>query len=263
VNRRFAILPAAAALAAVTVSCAPRLASLPAGGGAAFPDFAAAYDRATTRCRDIRTLRGVVAVSGRAAGRRFPRASLDVGFEAPSNIRLELPAPGQPLFIYVASGDRATLLLPRDRRVLRDAPPAATLDALAGIPLAPDQLRSIVAGCGFGAGQAGAGRAFERGWASVDVGDAVTYLQQIDGRWQVIAATRGAIEVRYADYAGGVPSTVRIRTPGAAAATDLTMRLTQVDTNETLSPDVFRIDVPSDASPMTLDELRQAGPLGR
>ena len=260
-SRRLLLLQASAALAVVTISCAPRLANLPKGPGAAFPDYTSAYAQATEGCRDVRTMRGVLAISGRAAGNRF-RASIDAGFESPAKVRLELPAPGKPLFIFVASGNQATLLLPRDGRVLRNAPPAATLEALAGIALGPDDLRSIVAGCGFGAGQASAGRAFERGWASVDVGDSVNYLQQLDGRWRLVAASNDGIEVRYADFAAGMPMTVRVRMPGPHP-TDLTVRLSQVDTNEPLDPEVFQVDIPSNAVPMTLDELRQAGPLGR
>jgi hypothetical protein len=261
VSRRVLILPASALLAVVTASCAPRLATLPAGPGAAFPDYASAYAQATEKCRDVRTLRGVLALSGRAAGNRF-RASVDAGFEAPASVRLELPAPGKPIFTFVASGSQATLLLPREGRVLRDAPPAATLEALAGIALSPEDLRSIISGCGFGAGNPVGGRAFDRGWGSVDVGGALTYLRQVDGRWQLAAATRGPIEVRYDNFVAGAPATVRVRTPGPEP-TDLTVRLSQVDTNETLGPEVFRVDVPSDASPLTLDELRRAGPLGR
>ena len=261
-SRRLLLLPASAVLAVVTISCAPTLATLPGGPGSAFPDHAAAYAEATERCRAVRSLRGVLGLSGRAAGNRVPRASIDAGFDVPAKVRLELPAPGKPFFIFVASGDRATLLLPREGRVLRDAPPAATLEALAGIALGPDDLRTIVSGCGFGAGEPGAGRAFEGGWASVDVGGTVNYLRQVDGAWRLVAASRASMDIRYDDFAAGVAMSVRLRVPGQKA-TDLIVRLSQVDTNETLGPEVFQVDVPPDASPMTLDELRQAGPLGR
>ena len=45
--------------------------------------------------------------------------------------------------------------------------------------------------------------------------------------------------------------------------TDLTIRLSQVDINEPLDDAAFQVDVPPDATPMTLEQLRQAGPLGR
>ena len=256
-------LSAAAWLAVATVACAPRLAPLPTGPGTDFPGFVQAYAQATEWCRNVRTMRAVLRISGRAAGDRF-RASLDAGFEAPGKMRLELPAPGKPFFTLVAAEDRATLLLAREGRVLVNAPPAATLEALAGVALGSEELRTIVAGCGFGVGKPTGGRSFDPAFAAVDEGSTVSYLQQVDGRWQLAAAVRGPLDVRYADFAGGRPSTIRLRTSGSAtAATDLTVRLSQVDINEPLAAEVFQVDIPPDAVPLTLDELRQAGPLGR
>jgi hypothetical protein len=255
---------AAVGLCVLASACAPRLAALPSGPGTPLPDAPTAYAQATARCRDVRTLAAILGISGRAAGQRF-RASVDGGFEAPANVRLELPAPGRPYFIFVASGERATLLLGREGRVLRDAPSVATLEALAGIALTPSELRTIVSGCGFGAGPPAGGRAFDEGWASVDVSGATTWLQQIAGAWTLVAASRGSFEVRYSDFVQGTPSVVRLRSSAGESgkATDLTVKLSQVEGNEPLGPEVFQVDVPSDAKPLTLDELRQAGPLGR
>jgi len=264
VIRRRLCAVTAACLAAATVSCAPKLVSLPGGPGTVFAEAASAYAQAIERCRDIRTFRAVIGISGRAAGNRF-RASVDAGFERPDKVRLELPAPGKPIFTFVAAGGQATLLLAREGRVLRDAPPAATLEALAGVAIDPAELLAIVAGCGFGAGQPEGGRAFDRGWAAVDVRDTVTYLRQVDGRWQIAAATRGPLEVHYLKYEAGAPVTIRLRAPSTVtgAATDLTIRPSQVDINEALAAEVFLVDIPPETSPLTLDELRQAGPLGR
>ena len=254
----------AAGLCVLACSCAPRLASLPSGPGTPLADAPAAFAQATARCRDVKTLAAILAISGRAAGQRF-RASVDGGFQAPANVRLELPAPGRSIFIFVASGERATLLLGREGRVMRDAPADATLEALAGISLQPLELRTIVSGCGFGSGEPADARAFDGGWASMQVSSATTWLQQVNGTWMLVAATRGPVEVRYSDFVQGLPSVVRLRSSAGQAgkATDLTVRLSQVDVNQQLGPDVFQIDVPSDAKPLSLDELRQAGPLGR
>jgi outer membrane lipoprotein-sorting protein len=249
---------------AAAVSCAPRLATLPSGPGSPFPDYASAYAQASEACRDVRTMAAVLAISGRAGRSRF-RANVDAGFEAPGRVRLELPAPGKPLFTFVANGGESTLVLPREGRVLRNAPPAATLDALAGVPLEPDQLREIVAGCGFASGQPTKGQAFEGGWASIAIGDATNWLRQTNGAWRIAAATRGPVDVRYDNFVGGRPSTIRLRTSPTEenAASDLTIRLSQVDVNQPLGPDVFRVEIPAGAKPLTLDELREAGPRGR
>jgi hypothetical protein len=257
-----------AALCLVAASCAPRLVTLPSGAGTAFPDFARAYDQATESCRSVRTLAGILAISGRAGTQRF-RAKVDAGFEAPAKVRLELPAPGKPIFTYVAVGDEATLVLPREGRVLRNAPPAATLEALAGVAIGPGDLRTIVTGCGFASGEPSRGRSFDSGWVAVDAGDATSWLQQVDGAWRLTAAINGPVEVRYADFSSGRPATIRLRASigqgngQGASTTDLTIRLSQVDINGPLDSAVFQVDIPPDATPMTLEQLRQAGPLGR
>lgn len=258
-NRRMALLLAVAGLA--SASCAPRLVTLPSGPGRPFPGYAAAYEEATDACRNTRTIAAVLAISGRAAGQRF-RAKLDGGFAAPARVRLELPAPGRPIFVYVATGERATLVLPRDGRVLRDAPPAETFEALAGVSLGPDDLRAIVAGCGLASGPPTAGRSFDAGWAAVDAGSATSWLEQVAGVWRLVAGASRGVDVRYSDFGGGRPATIRLRTT-QGAPTDLTIRLSQVDVNQPLEAAVFEADVPAGATPMTLQELREAGPLGR
>ena len=83
------------------------------------------------------------------------------------------------------------------------------------------------------------------------------------------SVVRGGVEVRYADFQAGLPATIRLRASPerrageGTAVTDLTIRLSQVDINEPLGAEVFLVDVPADASPMTLEQLREAGPLGR
>jgi outer membrane lipoprotein-sorting protein len=263
VSRGGSILAAVLAVA-ITTACAPRLAPLPSGPGTPFPDAATAYAHATEHCQSVKTLAAVLAISGRAAGNRF-RAKVDAGFAPPGRVRLELPAPGKPFFVFVTDGSRATLVLPRDGRVLDNAPPGATLEALAGVDLDPDALRAIVAGCGFGTGIPSDGKAFGKGWTLVTVDQTTNWLQQIAGVWRLMAASRGPVDVRYADFAGDRPSTIRLRRSQGTEqqATDLTIRLSQVDVNQPLGDEAFHVDIPSDAKPLTLEELRRSGPLGR
>jgi len=167
------------------------------------------------------------------------------------------------VFELVADGARATLVLRRDERVLRDAPADRIVEALAGVAIGPDALRTIVAGCGLAPGPPTDGRTYANGWAAVSSGDATTYLRRAGAGWQIAAATRGAITATYADYANGRPSTIRLRAEsGGRATADLTLRLSDVDINTTLDPKTFDVDIPQHAVPITLDELRKAGPLG-
>jgi hypothetical protein len=168
------------------------------------------------------------------------------------------------VFTLAIDGSRATLVLNRDRRVVRDAPPAALIEALAGVALGPDELRAVVAGCGFTADPVTAGESYPGGWLRGEAGPTRVWLRRVDGAWRLIATAKGAVEVRYDEFAVGRPALVRLRQPaaGGAGETDLTLRLSQVDINVPLEDKVFVAEVPDDALPLTLEELRQSGPLG-
>ena len=43
---------------------------------------------------------------------------------------------------------------------------------------------------------------------------------------------------------------------------DLTVGLSQIETNKDLEDAAFTVNVPGDADPITVDELRESGPLG-
>jgi outer membrane lipoprotein-sorting protein len=54
---------------------------------------------------------------------------------------------------------------------------------------------------------------------------------------------------------------LRLQASGTPAA-DVTVRLSDVNINVPLEPEVFAVDVPAGAEPLTIEELRRAGPLG-
>lgn len=241
--------------------CASRRAvELPSGDGTPFPDVAPSYADAVADCRNARTITATLGLSGRAGDQRL-RGSVDAGFAAPENVRLEMRAPlGRPVFILAADGPEATLYLPRDHRVLRNARASEVVEALVGLPLDGADLRAIVSGCGFGVAEPGAGRSYAGGWVVAETGDAQTYLRQIDGRWRIAAATRSGLTIHYGEFAGGRASTLRLQAPASKA--DVSARLSDVNVNVTLEPAVFTVDIPPDAEPLTVEELRRSGPLG-
>ena len=158
----------------------------------------------------------------------------------------------------------ATLVLNRDRRVVRDAPPAALVEALTGVALGPDELRAAIAGCGVAVDQISSGQSYPGDWATVEGSQGRSWLRRVAGAWRLVANVHDALEIRYDEFASGHPSVVRFRTtPAQGAATDLTLRLTQVDINVTLGAEVFEVEVPDDATPLSLEELRRGGPLGQ
>src|SRR5205809_1338222 len=134
-------------LALCATSCAAPLMRLPSGPGTPARDAAAALDQATAVCRGIKTLTAEVSASGSIGGRRI-RGRLLAGLAAPASVRIEAPAPfGQPIFIFVAQGNDATLYLPRHRRAVEHERPDAVPEAVAGVRAAPGALRLTLTGC--------------------------------------------------------------------------------------------------------------------
>jgi hypothetical protein len=215
-------------------------------------------------CAGVRTLTAEMALSGRA-GRQRLRGRVLAGFARPASMRLEGVAPfGAPAFILVTRAGDGTLLLPRDERVLRGAKPEDILGALAGVTLGPADLEAILTGCVVPAPQAMDGRRHANGWASIDLAGGTTIFLQpaAGGMWTVRAARRPGWRIEYPAWNGGFPQSVRLQSDQAAVMVDVTVGLSQIETNKDLEEAAFTVNVPRDAGPITLDELRESGPLG-
>jgi hypothetical protein len=271
-------------------ACSPPLMRLPTGAAtAAVPaEAAAALAQITAACASVRTVTGELAVSGSAGGRRL-RGRLLAGVAVPASVRLEAVAPfGQPLFFFVATGDDATLLLPRDERVLEHGRPDAVLEAVAGVPLGAGDLATTLTGCPPASSaalpEAGA-RQFGDTWlvigrgstdptgssANVD-GDELFLRRETPGRpWQLVAVSRRAPgssrrwRAEYTDRQSEIPRSIRVisvdQDGNTGRAFDLRLALSQVEINTTLGDAVFRLQIPATAVPITIEDLRAAGPL--
>lgn len=184
-----------------------------------------------------------------------------VGFEKPDAMRLEGVAPlGPPAFILAAKGGEATLVLPRDERVLTGAKPEAILGALTGVSLAPADLQAILTGCVVATPKAVAG--FEAGdWIVIELeGGATLYLRRNGGTMQLRAARRDGWQIEYGAWNGTFPASVRLISTGEPRV-DMTAQVSQLEANVDVDAAAFRVDVPPGAAPITLEELRDAGPL--
>ena len=172
---------------------------------------------------------------------------------------------GAPAFILVARGENATLLLPRDEpRVLRGAKPEDILGALTGVALGPADLQAILTGCVVPMPQARDARRHANGWASIDLaGGATIYLEPARGGWTLRAARRAGWQIEYPAWNGNFPQSVRLQATQPDVNVDLTAALSQIETNKDLEEAAFTVNVPPGADPITLDELRSSGPLGR
>ncbi len=203
----------------------------------------------------------LLALSGHAGGRGL-RGRIRAALARPGSLRLEgVSLLGAPGFILVARPSTATLVLPRDRRVVADASAADLLEVLAGVSLGPDDFRAVLTGCLVPEPRSVEGRAYGDEWIAVDLeGGATVYLREIDGVPAVVAGTRGPLTVEYAEHTRGIPRRVRVQTRGAGTAdTDLTATFSQVSMNIELHEDAFVAQVREDYTPITLDELRRMG----
>jgi hypothetical protein len=246
----------------VAAACGPRRVALPADPGAPLADFAAVHAQVTDACRGVRTLTAELGLSGRAGEQRL-RGRVVAGFERPASMRLEGVAPfGPPAFILAARGGTAVLLLPRDERILRDATADDILGALTGVSIAPADLQAILTGCVAANAAPVGGRVHGNGWASLDLdGGARMYLRPQNGAWQLAAARRTGWLIEYPAWQGRFPQSVRLQSDGAAVPVDLTATLAQIEANVDIPPAAFTVTAPAGARDLTIDELRDAGPL--
>lgn len=258
----------------VCSSCAPRLMKLPAGPGTpvSAAEAEASLTQATAACRGVRTLTAEIVVRGSAAGHRRGGRLL-AGIAAPASARLEAVAPfGPPLFIFVANGNDATLLLPRDDRVLEHGRPDAVLEAVAGVPLSAADLELTLKGCAPVEGPIEA-RQIGGDWRVIVTmaGDQLFLYRDNEARpWLLVATVRGKAGGRrwraeFRDHRGGLPRSIHVTSVADSArpepAFDLQLALSQVETNTPLGPEVFTVLIPRSAEPITIDELRASGPL--
>ncbi len=194
------------------------------------------------------------------------RGRVIAGLEAGGAVRLEAPAPfGAPFFILAGRQEIATLILPRERRVLKDTPVPSVIERLTGLSLGADDLRLILSGCLVDTPAPTGGRQWPGGWQAVTIGpERVAYLRTVQGRPTLVAADYGPWHVDYSQHANGFPRVVRVRRAGASAKADLidiTARVEQLEVNTVINPRAWAVEIPSDADPMTLDELRSIAPL--
>jgi hypothetical protein len=254
-RRRGRGLSGIAAVVVFAAACAQKAPPRPAGAPAPDPAAVTAHQAATRHCRPLRTATAAIALSG-AVGSERVRGRLAAGFAAPASLRLEALAPfGAPALLLASDGAATTLLFPRDKQVLRGASVADLLDAITGLSLGADELRDVLFGCL--ALDASSGVSFAGGWQAVDSGETRVYLRN----GTVAAADHRGWLVDYDTPASGGTRNVRVRRSQPSGTVDLTAVLTQVEMNVDVPASAFALDVPPDAQPISLDQLRAASPL--
>jgi hypothetical protein len=255
---------AAIALAVITSACAARGFVPPRGAGTPASDAAQLFATVTSACAKVESLTAEAALSGRVDRGRV-RGRLHVGLTSAGQIRLEAVAPfGQPLFTLAGNTERATLWLPRDGRVLRDAAPADIMEVLAGVALSPVEFLHIATGC-LGTGQKVArAERFPSGLVHVSTDGGVDFWGKPADSFRPVAVARGDVWAEYLEYEAGEPAALRlVRRPESGQPTvDLRVSFSQRERNARLDAAAFQLDVPADAKPISLEELKRAGLFG-
>lgn len=261
-TRVIAVAMCVAGLAA----CAARVPPRPAGAATADPTAIDAFTTATASCKGLQSMSGALRLSGRAGTEKL-RGTLLSGLAAPASIRFEAVAPfGPPGFILAGRDNRATLFVPRENRVLRDAEVPALLERLTGLNLAASDLRLVITGCLTESPAATDGKKFAGDWQSVALaaqgssGSITAYLRPINGTRVVVAADYGSWRIDYANHLNGYPRSVRIRSADSGAI-DLTAAIDDLSINAGIDPSAFTLSVPPDAALMSLEDLRSVAPL--
>jgi hypothetical protein len=253
-------LCALVACAVALSACAARVPPRPSGAETPDSTAVAAFNQATRECAGVQRLTAELRLSGHA-GPDGVRGTLHTGLAAPASVRVEAVAPfGQPFFILAGRDNRATLLLPREDRVLRDAPVDAVFERLTGLALTATDLRLILTACLSVPATPTNGRAFAKGWRAVTLSSGVVaYLKTVNGAPTVVAADHGQWRVDYADHLNNWPRRVRIRS--TTGEIDLTAAVGQLEINTEIDSRAFDVVVPASAAPMTLDHLKSVMPL--
>jgi hypothetical protein len=154
------------------------------------------------------------------------------------------------------------VLVLEDRIVTAPAP--AIVEALIGLKISPALLLAILSGCISSSPTVAEARRYAGDVVEIANADATVYLTRQSGRWRVRAGRAAGILVDLAKYEGGLPHEISLRSEGTdAPAIAMTLRVTRVDAAPTLPAGAFSVSEPPGATPMTLAELREAGPLRR
>ena len=242
--------------------CATRAIRIPTNPGLPSVDAIKVYQSVTRNCKSVKTLTAEIALSGTARGERI-RGRVLAGFAMPASMRLEGIAPfGAPVFILTSNPREVTLLLPRDNRVVRQSSTEDILDSLMGLSFTVDDLLSILTGCVVSTPQVEQGFRHDKDWISVVLRDnsATVYLKQVGASWEIRAAEWTGWRVEYSEWKGGIPRIVRLWSDSTQNAVVLSAELLQLEVNVPLKAEVFLLDVPRSAVPLTLDELWDVTP---
>ena len=235
---------------------------VPSGTPVIVSEHEAIWDDLSRPCRSVRSADLVVMFRGYTGQRFFRRTRARAAIKRPGFLRLEGMAPfGAPAFILIARPGHATLFLPRERQVVRDASASDLLYFLSGLSLEPDDVHALLTGCVIQNGVSLSARAYGDDWVAIDLSGGATVYSRRSGITPVISiGTLGNLVVEYSEHVRGLPRKLRIQTVDASSPTDLTIELSQVNVNIEINPEAFEASVPATFSPVAFDDFQLQSP---
>ena len=190
-------------------------------------------------------------------------ANIQTAVTADGQIFLGAIVGGQPRFTLAGARDEATMVLHDDRRVVR-APAGAIVEALIGTAIGPEEWLAFVTGCVTRSHDITESARIGK-YLRITTRDGRAYLQRQAGTWRVRGGEVNGLIVDYEWQASSLPAVLRARSaPGGAVKTKISLEAGQFRVNDDVAAALFAPPrAAASASPMTLAELREAGPLGR
>ncbi len=202
-------------------------------------------------------------LSGHVGSQRIPGLIVGVIATRANEIGLEARVSGSALFVLGGRGGEATLVLPQERRVVVSSA-SAILDALVGVAWEPSRLMAVLAGCVAQDAPVQGAREYNDGTLAVDLADGdLAYLSRSGDQRVVQAGRSGGLRVAYRRGAGPWPTEVRIASdPGQTPDVVLVLRVDALVPNPSLDARAFTVAVPAGSEAMSVQQLRDGGPLG-
>jgi hypothetical protein len=243
-------------------ACAPALFVPPVGPGEPAPEAAAAWAEATRACRGVVSYRASLRVSGRIGGERLPTTVNILTGATPTGMRLEGRAANRNVFRLAGTADEASLYLDDGHRLATGRPEDLT-DALMGVKLGPARWLALLTGCVATRPDLISGARYLADLA-VSTPSGRVFLARLNGEWRNVHGSFDGLVVTYRRFSPALPDEWRLSSEaGRDPSIDLSVSADDVTTDQAIPSSVFTLALPGAVTPMTLDELRQSGPLRR
>lgn len=249
---RLRAIPIIVLAATIVSGCGSRFYRPPGGAGVPATDGPAVLAEATKHCGAVATFQAAMRLSGRG----LPNLNVQSGVTNGGQLLLQVGATAAPDIWLAGTADHATLLLREDNRVVR-ARADEIVDALVGARLGPEQFLAMLTGCLARDRSITAATAHEA-TRRITTPDATLFLQHMNGAWRIVAGAVGSTRVDYRPVTSSFPTRIRVRTTLAEGREiGFTLDVQESIPDKPIADKTFTLEVPNDAQPMSVDELRQ------